>query len=144
MRHHKYHNHNSFAPFGQILEDFFSKSIGDIVGGDISLNTPSANTYESDAAYTLEIAAPGISKEDIDIEVVKDHLVISADIAQQEESPEYKRREFDYSKFTRRFKLKDDIDLKNISANYELGVLRITLPKLDEDIINKKTKIKIS
>ena len=143
MRHHKYHNHNSFAPFGQIIEDFFNKSIGDIVGGDISLNTPSANTFETDEAYTLEIAAPGIKKTEIEIEIEKDHLVISADIDRKEAAPEYKRREFDYSKFTRRFKLKDDINLKTISASYDLGVLTITLPKLDAETVNKITKIKI-
>ena len=143
MRHHKYHNHNSFAPFGQIIEDFFNKSIGDIVGGDISLNAPSANTYETDQAYILEIAAPGINKKDIDIEVEKDHLIISADIDKGTDNPTYKRREFDYSKFTRRFKLKDDINLKNIAASYDLGVLTITLPKLDAETVNKKTKIKI-
>ena len=143
MRHYKYHNQNSFAPFGQIIEDFFNKSIGDLVGGDISLNTPSANTYETDQAYILEIAAPGITKTDIDIEVEKDHLIISADIDKGTDMPAYKRREFDYSKFTRRFKLKEDINLQKIAASYDLGVLTITLPKLDVETVNKKTKIKI-
>ncbi len=143
MRHHRYKNHNTFAPFGQIMEDLFNKSIGDIVGGDISLNTPSVNTYETERAYVLDIATPGISKENINIEIEKNHLVISADLEKGSEGPKFKRREFDYSKFSRRFKLKDDINLKKISASHNLGVLTITLPKLDAEVVNKKTKIKI-
>lgn len=142
MRHYRNHDQHSFAPFGQIIEDIFNKSIGDIVGGDISLNTPSANTFETEEAYILEVAAPGISKKDIDIELEKGHLIISSNIEKKEDTT-YKRREFDYSKFKRRFKLKDNINVENISARYELGVLIITLPKLDAKAVNKKTKIKI-
>jgi len=143
MRDYKYHNSAGFAPFGQILEDFFNKSIGDIVGGDISLNTPSANTYETDKAYVLEVAIPGISKNEIDIEIEKEYLIIASD-NHKDKSPSYKRREFDFSKFRRRFKLKDDINVAEISATYDLGVLTIMLPKLDAKSANKSTKIKVS
>lgn len=142
MRHHRY-NSNSFAPFGNLLEDFFNKSIGDIVGGDISANTPAVNTYETDEAYVLEVAAPGISKDEIQIEVEKDYLIVSADIERSGNQPKFKRKEFDYGKFSRRFHLKDDIDTSKIKASYALGVLKIHLPKLDTESVNHKTKITI-
>jgi len=142
MRHNRNNYNDAFGPFGQVLEELFNKSIGDIVGGDLSQNTPAANTFETDEAYHLEIAAPGVTKNDINLRIEQNHLLVTADI-KSEDRPEYKRREFDFSKFSRRFKLKDDIDTKKIKANYELGVLKITLPKLDAKAYEKKTSIKI-
>lgn len=142
MRHNRRNHHDAFGPFGQVLEDLFNKSIGDIVGGDISLNTPATNTYETDDAYHLEIAAPGVSKEEINLRIEQNHLLVSADVAATDQ-PDYKRREFDYGKFSRRFKLKDDIDTKKIKASFELGVLKIKLQKLDAKAYEKKTSIKI-
>lgn len=142
MRHHRNRNYDTFAPFGQVLEDFFNRSIGDIVGADFSQNTPAVNTSETEKAYLLEVAAPGIAKEDIKLRIEEDHIVISADTETRTDT-KYKRREFDYSKFTRRFKLKDDIDTKKIKAQYDLGVLTVTLPKLDSKAYEKKTTIKI-
>lgn len=141
MRHNRNH-YDTFGPFGQVLEDLFNKSIGDIVGGDMSLNMPASNTYETDDAYHLEVAAPGVSKEDIKIRIEQNHLLIEANV-ESTDQPDYKRREFDYSKFSRRFKLKDDIDIKKTKARYELGVLKITLAKLDAKAYEKKTSIKV-
>jgi len=144
MRHRKYKTHHTYPPFGNLIEDFFNKSIGDIIGGDISFNTPSVNTYETEAAYVLEVAAPGIEKENINIELEKDQLIISAEIEESEKNQrEYKRREFDYSNFRRRFQLKDDVNVDKVKASHNLGVLTITLPKLDADVVNKKTTVKI-
>jgi len=142
MRHRRHNHHDSFGPFGQVLEDLFNKSIGDIVGGDLCQNTPAANTFETDDAYHLEIAAPGVAKADIKLRIEGSHLIISADI-DSEEHPEFKRREFNYHKFSRRFKMKDDIDTKKIKASYDLGVLKVQLPKLDAKAYEKKTSIKI-
>ena len=143
MRHHKYHTRHSFPPFGQILEDFFNKSLGDIVGGDISFNTPNVNAFETEEAYFLEVAAPGVKKEDFNITLEGEHLVVSAQTTDNEAGPEYRRREFDYSKFSRSFKLQDDIETSKISASYDLGVLTIELPKYDASNSNKQTTITI-
>lgn len=133
----------NFTPFADILDDFFGKSIGDILGGDISFNTPSANTYETDEAYHLEVAIPGISKQDIHLKLEQDVLVLSSDIVRSESAPAYKRKEFDYSKFTRRFTLKDDIQKDGITASYELGVLKVHLPKMAEEVYEAASTIQI-
>ena len=144
MRHSKYKSYNSYAPFGNLIEDFFNKSIGDIVGGDMSSNTPSVNTYETETAYIMEVAAPGIEKENIKIELEKNQLIISSTIEKSEDNQRtYKRREFDYSNFSRRFQLKDDVNLDKVKASHNLGVLTITLPKLAAEVVKKKTSVNI-
>lgn len=130
-------------PFTEILDDFFGKSIGDILGADMSFNTPAANTYETDKAYHLEVAIPGITKKEIHLKIEQDYLILSADIPKSDKAPSYKRKEFDYSKFTRRFLLKDDILKDSITAAYELGVLKITLPKMEEEAYEAASTIKI-
>lgn len=142
MRHTRKKHHDAFGPFGQVLEELFNTSIGDIVGGDISHNTPSVNTHEMEDAYYIEVAVPGVAKEDIRLRLEENHLIVEAEV-ESTDQPAYKRREFDYSKFSRRFKLKDNIDTKKIKANHDLGILTIKLPKLDAKAYAKKTSIKI-
>lgn len=133
-----------FEPFASLIDDLLNTNIGDIVGGDISFNTPSANTRETDEAFFIDIAAPGVQKEDFKIKIQKDHLIVSSNIENKEGSAEeYKRREFDYSKFRRSFRLKDNIDRDQIKASYDLGVLTIRLPKLNAEKANKSTEITV-
>ncbi|MBT8221390.1 MAG: Hsp20/alpha crystallin family protein [Bacteroidia bacterium] len=146
MRHNRHKYNTGFEPFTSLIDDLFKTSIGDIVGGDISFNTPSANTKETDKAFIIELAVPGIQKDDFNIEIDKDHLVVSVDIDKKTsvaEEDDYKRREFDYRKFRRSFRLNDSIDRNHIKATYDLGVLNLNLPKLGAEILEKKTTINV-
>lgn len=95
---------------------------------------PAINVAEDEKAYTVEVAAPGMSKEDFCIHVDNDsNLVISmekkTEQKEEDKSKRYLRREFAYSKFQQSLILPDDVDKKGIAAHVENGVLTVSLPK---------------
>lgn len=124
-----------FDPFtpttnlNRLFDSFFN--MNDVVGSDFAMNIPSVNVKEGEDQFTLEVAAPGISKEDFSIAVEKDRIIISSEKQAEEkvEEGKYTRREFNYSAFSRSFYLPKSIDKDAISANYSNGVLIVTLPK---------------
>lgn len=122
-----------------IIDDVFNRSISDLVGSDLSVTTPSVNISENDDSFTMEIAAPGLSKSDFKIAIEKDQLIVSSekssDSAQVEEG-KWTRKEFNYTSFKRSFHLSDSVDAEKIQATYENGILVLTLPKKEE----KKSK----
>lgn len=117
-----------------VLDDFFNMSFGDVLDSDFSRKSPAINIVENENAYTIELAAPGLKKENFSINIEKDQLIISAKVESEktEDTPKYKRREFNYSEFKKSFHLNKDIDTEKIDAKYENGVLRIALEKREE------------
>ena len=98
---------------------------------------PAINVFETEKEYKVELAAPGMTKEDFKIHINEDNdLVISMEkkTENKEEKKEgrYLRREFSYSKFQQTMILPDDVDKEKISAQVENGVLNIDLPKFSE------------
>ena len=98
------------------------------------ISIPAVNVTESDKAFTLEVAAPGFKKEDFTLEVKNGYLMISAETEQEEEKKEemYTRREFRFNSFKRSFALPDNVLENKIKANYEDGILLITVPKSEK------------
>lgn len=99
--------------------------------------TPAINVSETDAAYKVEVAAPGMTKEDFSISLGQDNeLVISmekkADNKEEKKDKKYLRREFSYSKFEQRLSLPDNVEKQQISAQMTDGVLTIDIPKMTE------------
>jgi HSP20 family protein len=95
---------------------------------------PAANVYETKYGYQLELNVPGRNKEDFNINLEKDLLTVSFE-AKKENKPEgitTVRREFSVKSFKRSFSLDEKIDVTNIQAKYENGILRIELPKKEE------------
>lgn len=95
---------------------------------------PAVNISENEKQYSLEVVAPGFSKEDFRLKVDDDVLSISAESRSEKQDGggserEYTRREYSYSSFTRSFHLPDNVRDDSIKANYKDGVLRIDLPK---------------
>ena len=95
--------------------------------------TAPVNIKETDAAYQLDVIAPGLNKEDFNINIEKDVLTISFE--QKEEKTESTdkviRNEYQYRSFKRTFNLGDKINIAGIGASYTNGVLSITLPKTE-------------
>ena len=119
----------------KFFDDFFNQSLTDVVGSDYHLSQPSVNVLESDADYRIELAAPGLKKEDFHVSVEDGFLHIAAEKKQEVEENEgdrFTRREFNYASFKRSFELPEITDEANINATYENGVLSVTLPKLEE------------
>ena len=107
---------------------------------------PAVNVSETDDQFKLEIAVPGLKKEDIKLNIEDETLVISA--SKEEETTEtkdkYTRREFNFSKFERRFQLNETVDVENIQANFADGILNIVLPKVAEEKKDTNREIVIS
>jgi HSP20 family protein len=97
---------------------------------------PAVNIAEQTDAFIVELAVPGRKKEDFSIEVHEQTLTIKGESkAEQEEKNNqgrYTRREFSYHAFSRSFQLPQTIDPQRIDAQYEAGVLQITLAKKEE------------
>lgn len=98
---------------------------------------PAINVFETEKEYKVELAAPGMTKEDFNVHIDEENnLVISMEkkTENKEEKTEgrYLRREFSYSKFQQTMILPDDVDKEKISAQVENGVLNIDLPKFSE------------
>ena len=108
--------------------------------------TPATNITETNQAYQLEMAVPGFSKEDFKIDLEKEILSIS-NVKENEEKmsenadPQYLMREFGRRNFCRSFKLNEEIDKESISAEYQNGILMITLPK--KEVVRVKKEIQV-
>ncbi len=95
---------------------------------------PLVNIAETDTSFGIELAAPGLSKEDFHIDLDKNLLTISADkkVESTDEGSNYSKREFNYFSFKRSFTVPETVDVKAIKGSYENGVLHVTLPKKAE------------
>ena len=107
---------------------------------------PAVNVQETDSSFDLEVAAPGMKKEDFMLEVNKGVLSIRAE--QQSESEDktehYTRKEFDYRSFNRSFWLPENVDVDSIKANYKDGILEISVPKTEIEATEPSKIIKIA
>ncbi len=132
-----------------IFDDMFKT---DWLGGtsnvnNIGVSIPAVNIQESEDNFLVEVAAPGKTKEDFNIELGSDVLTISSESKKEnteEEKGKFTRREFSYSTFKRAFSLPETVDSSKINASYENGVLLINLPKKEEAKVQAKRMIEIS
>lgn len=101
---------------------------------------PAVNIKETDDEFVIDVAAPGMNKEDFSVDLDRRTLTISAEHKSDEEKSEgnYKRREFNYSSFQRAFRVPVKVDEEKISAKYENGVLKVVLPK--KEVEEKEVK----
>ena len=124
----KYNNQN-WLP--SIFNDFFDNDW--MVKANAT--APAINVIENEKDYKVEVAAPGMTKDDFNIHLGDDNeLVITMEKKNEskeedKENKKYLRREFSYSKFQQAFVLPDDVEKDKISANVSDGVLTIELPK---------------
>jgi HSP20 family protein len=107
---------------------------------------PAANILEHPDSFELDLAAPGLKKDDFKIHLENNVLTISSEVKDEKEEEEknYTRKEFHYSSFSRSFTLPRSVDLEKIKADYENGILKVMLPKKDDARVDIKKEIKIS
>jgi HSP20 family protein len=135
----------TFNNVGSLLDDVFNRSLTDVFGSDMSMSMPSVNIMEDDRSFRIELAAPGLTKEEFDIKSENDVLTISVRKSEtdSETSNNYVRREFNFTSFKRSFQLPDSVEAEAINATYEHGVLLLNLPKREEEIKKGPRKIEI-
>lgn len=126
----------------QFFDDFAGREMGMHYGG---LSSPSMDMYQTDNDVVIKATLPGVKPDDISISITGDMLNISGEIQQEEEHKEarYHLRERRYGSFSRSIPLPTSVQADKANADFENGVLTLTLPKAEEvrpKTINVKTK----
>ena len=110
---------------------------------------PAINVKENDKEYTVELAAPGLKKDDFNVNIDRDgnlhiHMESKNEKKAEDKKSHYLRREFSYSKFEQTLLLPDDVDKDKIEAKVNDGVLTVNLPKTEkkEDKTLKQIEVK--
>ena len=123
---------HNYKTANDLFDDFFKNFPATVK--ETSLNVPAVNIYETNDSYYLELAAPGLKKEDFKVSLEKGLLTISYEKKTETENKDHKthRREFKVTSFKRSFTVDDKINTDGIEAKYENGLLRLYLPKKEE------------
>lgn len=122
---------NGYSTFNELFDSFFKDNY---VNDKILSNVPMVNISETKDHFLVELAAPGMKKDDFKISLDKDVLKIVADVKSKEaaEGKKLNRQEFNYASFIRSFNLPDLIDHSKIEATYVDGILNISIAKKEE------------
>jgi len=121
-----------------LFDRFFEGDLFDWSNRNYSLtNTtlPSVNIKENNDAFVVDVATPGFDKNDFKLELNNDLLTISSEKKVETETKEgeqFTKREFSYQSFSRLFTLPNTANAEGIVANYENGILRVSIPKKEE------------
>jgi len=121
--------------FNPLFTDVFDSILSDTFLSDkLVAKTPAVNIAESENGYDIELAAPGLKKEDFKISVDKNVLSITVEKKAEnaEETKKYSKREYSYVSFVRNFTLPQAADQANISAAYVDGILTVSVAKKEE------------
>ncbi len=128
---------NGFLPTTSFFDDFLTRDLFDWSGWtDSSTSIPRVNILETNDDFQVEMAAPGMKKEDFHVELDNDMLTISSEVSsnmeQNNENQRYTRREFNYHSFKRSFYLPNTVEADKIKATYKDGMLNLIIPKKEE------------
>ena len=139
MRIVKYNNNNVFP---SLINEFFNDGFG-MNFLNRSHSVPSVNSLENNDSFEIDLAVPGMKKEDFTIELNDKVLVISSETSNTMENDKMRLNEFNFSSFQRSFRVPDSVDQDKIKANYKNGILKIKLPKRKESISKPNRVINI-
>lgn len=130
---------NNFPSLRSVMEDFFNTDVFNKPFTNTEL-LPAVNIRDEEDRYELEMSAPGFKKGDFKITSEDGLLTISAETSTEhkEEKKNYTRKEFSSSSFSRSFSLPDNIEDDHVKANYQDGLLKVTLKKSNKSLHNKK------
>lgn len=104
---------------------------------------PATNILEKEESYEIELAAPGMKKEDFKLEVEQNVLsvVFEKEETDKKEEVEYLQREFEMDGFTRSFTIPETADVEKIKARYDNGILFVSIPKMEKARLSREIKI---
>jgi HSP20 family protein len=140
----------AFPSLSGVLDDFFFNDLFDWNMKNFTMTNatlPAVNIKEEDDKFIVEMAAPGMKKEDLKINIEGRMLRISSDKSvetkEEDEDKKYMRREFSYQSFMRSFTLPESVDPDKIEAKYADGVLFLDIPKKEVAKVKPVKKIEI-
>ncbi len=129
-------NFGNYGGWTSLMDELFSDDLQVAKNKDFNkgLSHPKVNIKESNEAYVLDMAVPGFKKSDFQIGLENEKLSISAEIKVEEGEKEanFTRKEFSYTSFKRTFLLPETVDESAINANYNEGILTVSIPKKEE------------
>ena len=128
------------------LPDFFNDFFDNTWMERTKTTAPAINVFETEKAYELELAAPGMTREDFKIQLDEEgNLVIKMEKktndGEKDKKGQYLRREFSYTRFQQTMLLPDDTDREAIAARMENGILRVDLPKIRKVEVPETKKV---
>jgi HSP20 family protein len=138
-------NEGEMPALSRMLENFLT-DVPSIFGTNYAQTMPAVNVRETNDAYFVDVAAPGLKKDDFKVNLDNDVLTISSEKESKKEENEvrFTRREYSYSAFERSFTLPYTAEAEKMEAKYENGVLGIKIPKKEVAIKKPAKQIKIS
>jgi HSP20 family protein len=122
--------------FNSLLNDFFiNTDFPQVRPFGTGTRLPAVNVSEIDQEFHLELTVPGFSKDEINLAIEDDSLIIRGEKKTEAEQTEkiYSRKEFSYQNFKRTFNLPENVDQEKIGARFENGILFIGLPKKEAE-----------
>jgi HSP20 family protein len=136
----KYPEYNAVSPFGSMFDRVFNDSNN----SRTTKFRPSVDLFEDDNAYEIQLSVPGMTKDDIKIDVKEGLLTISGErkFEKKNDDKNYRSIETQYGNFVRSFNLPDHVDVTKISAEYKDGILHVGVPKDEKKALATTVKIK--
>jgi HSP20 family protein len=124
-------NNERFPAFRSLLSDFFETenlAINDLLEKDWM---PAVNVSENEKEYEIEMAVPGMAKDDFKVKVEDGVITISSEKKMEKEAKKknYTRKEFSYRSFSRSFTLPENAKEDDVKAHYEDGILKLAIAK---------------
>ena len=130
---------NNKQIFPSLINEFFNDDFGvNFLNNNHSV--PSVNTIENDDSFEIDLAVPGMKKDDFSIELDNNVLIISSETSNNVSNENLRLNEFNYSSFQRSFKIPESVNLDKIKGNYKNGILKVLLPK-KKDSISKTNRL---
>ena len=136
------HKNHVVNPF---FSDVYNLLNDSVLSDKFAVRTPAVNIAETENEFEVELAVPGLKKEDFKINLEKNVLTVSAEKKAEEvnENKKYSKREYSYSSFARSFTLPQSADQNKIEADYTDGILKLTIAKKEEaKIVTREITIK--
>lgn len=138
MTHFKFTTKPAYRPFDNLFDELLNVNFNNSVllpqNAKQSSSVPPVNIYETNDAYHLEMNVPGRNKEDFKVNIENGLLTISYEKPEEKPSDAVKtvRREFGFKSFNRSFHVDENVNVENIQAKYENGLLKFWLPKKEQ------------
>jgi HSP20 family protein len=133
---------NDYAPvsFSNLVDQFFGDTVSRTGG---STFYPKTDVAETDKAYEIHLAVPGLKKEDFALELNENFLTISGERKFNEEKKEknFHSVETYYGSFSRSFRVPENVEASKITAAYVNGILEVTLPKDEKKVLKASIKV---
>lgn len=140
----RYNSLNDFVPtsFNNLIDRFFSDAVSR-TGGSAYSFVPRVDIVEDEKAFEIQIAAPGMNKEDFKIDLNDNYLTISGErkFSKEKKENSYHTIETQYGNFSRSFTLPENVDGQKISAQYANGILVLTVPKDEKKALRQSIKV---